>query len=207
MKYLSLTLIFLSTILSGLYAQEGDITVTGDLNLHFDSLKNKSQTYDDYKVIKATRLDEFWVVVQDRVSQMEQELATAKETISNQQATTESLESAVAEKDEKLSESNYSMTHIEFMGFNFTKSSYILINVILISSLIVLIGVGFFQYLHNKKTASGKIKELGEIQRQFEDYKRNSLEKQVRLNRELQTERNMVEELRSKSTITKKITA
>ena len=93
------------------------------------------------------------------------------------------------------------------MGVDFTKPSYVITNVIAVSVLIVLMVVGFIQYRYKINTASSKIRELGDIRGQFEDFKRISLEKQIRLNRELQTERNYVEELRSKSTITKKITA
>ena len=50
------------------------------------------------------------------------------------------------------------------------------------------------------------IKEFDELQHSYENFKKQSLEKQIKLNRELQTERNTIEELRSKSTISKKLT-
>jgi len=193
--------------MSGAYAQEEDVSVAKDLPSQYNALKEKSETYNDFKVIRESKLDGFWGIVEDSVSLLEQKLETANVTILSQKEETTELQGTIDEKNEIIGESDFAMTHISFLGINFTKSTYIIINVITISGLLILIGVGYFQYTHNKNIARTKIKEFDDIHAKFDDFKKISLDKQIKLNRELQTERNVVEEFRSKSTITKKITA
>lgn len=178
-----------------------------DLNGHFKYLKDRSESYNDYKVIKGTRLNDFWVVVQDSVNALKSEISSSAAHIAEQDNTIAGLESTISEQSTKVAEADHAMTHITFLGIDFTKGTYITINVIVISALIVMLTLGFLQYKHSSTTAKSKIKEYDELQNQYEEFKKNALEKQIKLNRDLQTERNALEELKSKSTITKKITA
>ncbi len=207
MRFLSLTLLLISLAFSGLHAQDEEVQQPQDLSSQYDYLKSNSETFNEYKVIKEVRLDEFWKTVADSVAGIKQSLATSNQTIDEQSEKLNNLQSTIDEKEAEMALADHAMTHISFLGIDFSKSTYIIINVIIISTLILLIAVGYFQYTHNKNNALEKIKSLADVEEKFEEFKKIAFEKQIRLNRELQTERNIVEEMHSKTTITKKISA
>jgi hypothetical protein len=178
-----------------------------NLSEQFEILTNRSESYNDFKVIKKASLNNFWVMVQDSITILKQNIATNNETIANQAAEAKSLESVITKKDEKLAQTDFAMTHISFLGIDFSKSTFIIISVVLILGFAVLLSMGFSLYWRSNVVTSQKIRECDIIAADFEKFKMNSLEKQVRLNRELQTERNALEEFRLKSTITKKMHA
>jgi len=207
MRFLSLTLLLISLAFSGLHAQDEEVQQPQDLSSQYDYLKSNSETFNEYKVIKEVRLDEFWKTVADSVAGIKQSLATSNQTIDEQSEKLNNLQSTIDEKEAEMALADHAMTHISFLGIDFSKSTYIIINVIIISTLILLIAAGYFQYTHNKNNALEKIKSLADVEEKFEEFKKIAFEKQIRLNRELQTERNIVEEMHSKTTITKKISA
>lgn len=49
---------------------------SADLNSRFAYMKATSQTFQDYKVIKEVRLDEFWKMTMDSVVKQRQAIAT-----------------------------------------------------------------------------------------------------------------------------------
>ena len=99
------------------------------------------------------------------------------------------------------------MTHIRFLGVDFLKTSFIIFNVILIGGLIALLALGSFQYNINRITARQKVLDYQQIEEEFNTLRSQSLEKQIKLKRELQTERNLIEDMRSRPTISKKMPA
>ncbi len=184
-----------------------ELYVDKNLTEQFQVLTEKSETYNEYKVIKKSSLNAFWRMVEDSVSNLKQSIAASTATIDTQNAEVQRLEGIVTKKDEELSTTDFAMTHITFLGIDFTKSTFIVLSVVVILALALLLAIGFFQYNHNKNISVQKTKELDELESEFETFKQSALDKQVKLNRELQTERNALEEMRSKSTISKRMHA
>lgn len=201
-----LTIIILSS-LSTISGQNSKPTDSDNLTGQFKFLLEKAETYNDYKVIKETRLNEFWRVVEDSVQQLETDIAAAQKILSDQYAQIENLQQSINEKDELLATTEFAMAHIRFLGINFSKTSFIFINVILIGGLVVLLALGLFQYNNNRIIARQKVLDYQQLEEEFNTLRSQSLEKQIKLKRELQTERNLIEEMRSKPMINKKIPA
>lgn len=179
-------------------AQKSDDNVSTTLNKQFQELKNSSESYNEYKVIKTYKLNEFWSTVNDslntyrnkinvseaRINKLEQELDAVKEQLSNTQA---DLETAITEKDS-----------FSIFGLNIHKNLYNIILWGIIIGLLVLSGFSFIAFKESNRVTRRTKKDHDDLHKEFEDYRRKAQEKKVKIMRELQTERNKVDELMQK---------
>lgn len=207
MKNLILLTTLLLSSLSTISGQNSQPAEPENLSEQFKILLKNAETYSEYKVIKETRLNEFWRLLEDSVQQFKTDIATAQKIHSDQQTEIEFLQKSIKEKDDLLATTDFAMTHIRFLGVDFSKTSFIIINVILIGGLIALLALGSFQYNINRITARQKVLDYQQIEEEFNTLRSQSLEKQIKLKRELQTERNLIEDMRSRPTISKKMPA
>lgn len=168
-----------------------------NLDEQYRELKESNETYKSYKVIKETELDAFWKSVQDSLTNVKQELATVDRLTTKQEKELANLNTVIAEKDQQLKEKNYAGTHITVLGIDMLKDTYIIINVVIITLLLLAMGWLFYKFKDNDKVAKKKSNDYEKLETDFENYKRNALEKQMKLRRDLQTARNRIEEIRS----------
>lgn len=197
LKILSL-IVFTLTNVTFLYAQEEEPTGPQTLNQQFEKLKDDSGNYQEYKVIKKTRLAGFWGVVNDTISGLHKEISDNKQTIQLQKKEIDQLKNSLADLEKKLSESEMLNDSIVFAGMELKKSHYNLLVWGIIIVLVLIIGLGFGSFRMNARGISQLRKDLADTDGEFNEYKRVTKEKEVKLRRELQTERNTVEELRNR---------
>lgn len=167
------------------------------LDEQYKSLKESTETFKSYKIIKETELDAFWKTVLDSVNIAQQDVSGAKRLIDVQERELANLKNVIKEKDAQLEEKEYAGTHISVLGIDWLKDSYIVFNFIIIGILIIAMAVLLYKFKDNNKIARKKSNDFNRLETEFENYKRNALEKQMRLRRDLQTARNKLEEIRS----------
>jgi len=180
---------------------------TQDLKAQYNSLKQNAETYGEYKVFRVSKLDEFWSVVNDSMSVVKENLASKQLVIDDQLVEIDKLNVDFKDNEERFQENEFAASHIEFLGISFSKSTFKITMSIMIGGLSLLLLAGYIQYSHNKRILVQNTTELKKLQSEYDELRRKSLEKQIQLNRELQTERNFIEEMRNKTTISKKISA
>jgi hypothetical protein len=166
------------------------------LNERFQLLKTKSQNYKEYKVIRENVLDSFWKIVRDSVSSKEAAIAARDENIKKLNATLSETQAVLKQKEESMAEIVHDSTHIQVLGINFSKSVFITTVAVIIGILVLLVvfitGRLKLTYSSMKERADA----FTSLSNEFEDYKRKAMEKQTKLSRELQTERNRLSESR-----------
>lgn len=167
------------------------------LDEQYHQMKDGTETFKSYKVIKETMLDAFWNSVLDTLSDVRQNVSEAKRLIDAQEKELAELKSIITEKDQQLQEKEYAGSHITVLGIDWSKDSYIIFNFVLIGILLIAMGVLMFKFKDNNKIAKKKSHDYNRLETEFEEYKRNALEKQMRLRRDLQTAQNKLEEIRS----------
>ena len=99
-----------------------------------------------------------------------------------------------------MEEASFEQEHINFIGINFGKKVYIIINLVIIFGLLGGLIFALSKMKLSNKIAIQKRKEFTKLDGEFQEYKKSSLDKQMKLRRELQTERNKIEELKLKVT-------
>jgi len=161
-----------------------------NLNDRYKELKSGSQTFKDYKVIKESILDGVWKITSDSISKKEKQLQEARAEISNLQGELKAMQSSMQTQQASIQDVIYDSTHISVLGIPFTKGFFILFVVAVVGALAVGLSVSFARV----KIANALVKEktliADSVSHELEDFKKKAMEKQTKLSRELQNERN-----------------
>lgn len=160
-------------------------------------LKTKSQTFKDYKVIKETILDGMFVVINDSMKASKKKFVQAKASITKLDSSLVSIKLQLKQKQESMNEVEHASTHITVLGIDFKKGVFLTIMTIGLAALILFIGVlsARLKVLH--KSYREKADTVDELHTEYEDFKRKAMDKQTKLSRELQDERNKLQSMRS----------
>lgn len=177
------------------YSQETEQEQPNTLEEQFRSLKNNSNSYQEYKVVRETLLNQFYNNVRDSINIAQQQLAEAQQTITAQQQEINRLQGELQEREEAVAQSEYDIEHIQVLGIDIRKDTYNYIVWGIILVLLIIVAVAILKYKSSNKVAVKKRNEYEGLDQEFNDFKARSREKETRLMRELQTERNTVEEL------------
>lgn len=158
-------------------------------------MKTKSESYQDYKVIKEGIMDGVWKIGADTLSKREQQLTEANTKIKSLQNEVTTAQAKLKAKEDSMADIEFASTHINVLGIVFSKVFFLSV---VAFGLVGLTGVILF-LLARIKSMLAFVKEgkviVSSVTNEFEEYKRKSFEKQTKLNRELQTERNKLAEL------------
>lgn len=199
MKKSLLTIVSLIGLFSGLtlHAQNSQ-TSSPSLSQQYQEMINKAESYNEYKVIKNSVLGEYNKAVQDSISQGKSTITTLETKVNEQASQIAQHSSKVSSLETQLAESEKLRNSLSFLGIPIGKGIYHSVVWVIIAGLALFSLFAYSSFIKGnivtKKTQ--KDKELLEIQ--FEEYRKTSHDKQLKMARELQTERNLVEELKGK---------
>jgi hypothetical protein len=159
-------------------------------------MKSKSQTYNDYKVIKETVLDGVWKITRDSIASRKAALTAANKTITALKEEVNQSKKALQEKEASMQDILFDSTHISVLGIPMGKQAFLgTVGVILaILVLLLMLVSGRLKLMHS--TVKEKADLATAINNEYEEYKRKALDKQTKLSRELQNERNKLSEMR-----------
>lgn len=198
MNYLSpKTLLVTAALLATIFA----FSQEGPLNDQYNTLKEKSETYEMYKVIQTQRLDAFWSSVNDTLSAYGESMTELKQKIFELEDQLSESNSIVEGLNQTLEESETRNSTIAFLGIDFEKWVYHLIVWILITALLVAGIVNFIMFKQGKVVTDRSVKELTKLTEEFESFKDKSREKHIKLKRELQTAVNALDEARRSKSV------
>jgi hypothetical protein len=167
------------------------------LNERYAVMKDKSETFNEYKVIKEYVLDGMWKITNDSINKVQAELVEARKEIEELKLSVSAAASAIKQKEDSMAEIEFASTHISVLGIDFKKSFFIGLVGFVLLGMILLIGAvtGRLKMIYQSLKEKMEMENL--ISKEFEIYKRKALEKQMKLSRELQNERNKMAEMRS----------
>jgi hypothetical protein len=172
---------------------------TMTLQDRYVAMKKSSETFQDYKVIKEGILDGMWRVVLDSMKNQKSKFANASEVIAQLENEVATQKASVKQIQASMETVVYDSTHISFFGLSFTKSLFVTLVLLIVIGQLVAIGAitGKLKLMYT--SMKEKIETVNLLSHEFEDYKKRALEKQVKLSRELQTERNKLMNFEPKS--------
>ncbi|HZH86602.1 MAG TPA: hypothetical protein VFD77_04745 [Brumimicrobium sp.] len=183
-------IIFISTLFIGLgfvgISQEQNNTIKAQ----FTDLIKKSNSYQDFKVIKTSKLGVLQRNIQDSLTSLEKAIVNSDKTILEQKSTIDSNNRQIESLKTELDQAQKNVDNIEFLGTPTHKSSY---SFIMWSIVIVLFSVSVILFLVFKKghrDTKGAKEKLLETQEELEGLRKRSLDREQKLRRELQDELN-----------------
>jgi chromosome segregation ATPase len=181
-----------------LVAQPSSIAIEAQnltLKERYEIMKDKSQTFKNYKVINEGVLDGVWRITNDSIKAIKATVRETRENVARLESEIKNVQELLKQKEESMMQVEHASTHIEVLGIDFSKGFFIGLVGVIIATILVLLGLisGRLRFLQrNLKDKSDTVKVLNN---EFEDYKRKALDKQMKLSRELQNERNRLQEL------------
>lgn len=175
-----------------LFAQEKS-TTNPSIDQQFDELIKTSNNYKQYEVVRKSSLVELQNNTQEVINGLQKEISTYKSDIGGHEKEMAKINASLTETSQKLKEVTKSKQEISFFGIPTNKTTYktIMWGIVLI----LLFGLVFFIYKFknsNVLTAEAQ-KDLQTLKEEFDEYRKSALEKQQKLGRMLQDERNKLQ--------------
>jgi len=213
MRFLKTTFFFLSffTVVVLVKAQDietaspesttEDEEVVQTLQNQFQFIKDKSNSYQEYKVVKITNLNNFWNNVKDSLDAQRSIFLVAQKEIEDKNAALQKLQKEYDVKEGELQKGDYEKAHITVLGMDILKENYIYFNSGIIFLLLIVLAVVFSKYKGSESVATTKKNDFESIDKELNEYRTKSKEREIKIKRELQTEMNRVQELTHELTI------
>lgn len=168
------------------------------LNGQYRFMLSRSRSSFGSKLINPVRLDALWKSVNDTLRKERVELKNAKSKVAEQEKAIASLNAEISGKESTLNNTAAKADEINFLGIPFTKGTYQL----MVWSIIVILAIALFVVIARSTKsileAKHRTQLYDEISAEYQAYKTKSNEQQRKLARELQDERNIIEEMKSK---------
>jgi hypothetical protein len=190
MKSLMLLCVSLFSV-TALIAQSHE-ALEGDFNLkeRFEVMKDKAESYNDYKVIRTTILDGVWKINMDSLAKAKNDLRTANSTIAKLNGEIKASADKVKAAETAMAESAYERTHMTVFGMAVAKGAFVTTSLIIIAALIIALLAVFSTFNVLRRSNREKELTIHGIMSEFDAFRKKALEKEVKISRELQSERN-----------------
>jgi septal ring factor EnvC (AmiA/AmiB activator) len=166
------------------------------LGERYQYMKVRSSTYNEHKVIKENVLDGVWKVAMDSMNARKAQARELSSTIARLEGELKSTNETLAKKEASAQELVYASTHISALGINFEKGTFLVIFTVITGVLVVLLVLLSGKMKLMQSNVRENVDKVNATLVELEEYKRKSLDKQTKLSRELQNERNKLTELR-----------
>lgn len=174
------------------------VIVDPSLKGQYESLLYRSKVYYGFKLINPYKLTLFYKNVADSIRAERTIRKKTEARLTEQNAVITKLNDQIKGKESSLASSNSKIDEITFLGIAFSKSSY---NT-LVWTIIIVLGLALaFVIIRSAKSIQEAKYRTGlyeEISQEYQTYKTKANEKEKKLARELQDERNKLEDYKNR---------
>jgi len=167
-------------------ALEGDHT----LKERYEIMKEKAESYNDYKVIKNAILDGVWKISMDTIAKLKNDLHTANATIAKLKGEIQGAADKVKAAETSMEQSSYERTHMNIFGMHVAKSVFVTTSLIIVVALVIALLTVLSTFNVLRRSNREKELTIHGIMSEFDAFRKKALEKEVKISRELQSERN-----------------
>jgi hypothetical protein len=176
-----------------------DSVKNNDLSLkgQYHFLLSRSRSINGYKLINPYRLNAVWKSVSDTLAKERAGHAKAKADLAAQAKTISALQSELKGNEIEVKDTTAKIDEIKVLGISFNKGTYNIIVWTIIFVLIISLVVVIARSAKNILEAKHRTQLYEEISAEYQSYKSKATEKERRLARELQDERNIIEEMKN----------
>lgn len=171
-------------------AQDSIQVRTNTLNDQMTEAFDKSNSYQEYKVIKKTQLATLKRNILDSVSNLDKRINAQESELAMQKGEIDSLRQNLQNTQQNLNASKEKEDGIQIFGILTSKAAYNSIMWSIILVLLLISGFLFYRFLNSHKITNAAQLKMAEMEIELEDYRRNSLEREQKLRRKLQDEIN-----------------
>ncbi|SHI53983.1 hypothetical protein SAMN04488096_102287 [Mesonia phycicola] len=165
-------------------------TSSAVINNQFDELIESSNNYQDYKVVKRYELIQLQKSTVKKVDALNEIIVASKKTINEQNTKIEDLKTQLSDTQNNLNKVTEEKDQILFFGLPTDKGTYQTIMWVIIFALILILLFFIYKFKQSNILTKEAKKNLAENEVEFDEYRKQALEKQQKLGRQLQDEKN-----------------
>lgn len=182
--------IFLLLVLLSLksFSQQEQNDNSKTIDNQFETLYKKSSSYQEFKVISKQLYQNLHANVLDTVKQFHAKIDVKNSLINKQLNTISELEKEKQETLTKLNEAVTKENSISFFGLELNKTIYNLLLFFIIILLLVALGYFIFKFKNSNVITQNAIYNLEDVESEFEQFRKKTLEREQKLRRQLQDE-------------------
>lgn len=188
---LLVTICFFTPTQAAAQAIPDSVTLQGQ----YQDLLRKSRTQYYYKLVNPDRLSRIWRNAMDSLTAERKKVRQLKSVTEDQNSRLDSQASSLSAQQKTLQASRNRVDEISFLGFPFKKPVYNMVMWGMVLVLAIAFTVVFLKLTGYRREARRRIEQADEIAREFQAFKSKAGEKEKKLARELQDERNKLDEL------------
>lgn len=186
----ALFLSFTALALGGEMAAQDSIPNRNPIEQDFTQLIESSNDYQGYKVVDYNELINLKNTAAQHFARLDEEIITQRNTIDQQQEQINSLQEELDETQQNLDRVNEEKDAITFLGMPFSKGSYMALMWGIVGVLILALLFFIYRFKRSHAQTSEAREKLNSTEKEFDTYRAKALEKEQRLGRLLQDERN-----------------
>ncbi|MBU2951629.1 tRNA (guanine-N1)-methyltransferase [Tamlana agarivorans] len=163
---------------------------SGSIDSQFEFVIQKSNKYQDYKVVKKAWLYTLKSHTLDSLNAVRKDLVATQNVVSTQEGEISSLKEKLNSTQIELDQTNIEKDNMSLFGLQLGKGNYNILMWSIVGGLLACLL--FFIYKFNNSNAVTKEanKNLAEIEEEFEEHRRSALEREQKVRRQLQDELN-----------------
>ena len=171
-------------------AQTDSLKTETPIQDEFSALIQESNNYQGYKVVDYDKLIELRNTTRNYITELKEEIIVQKNTVDQQNDEIQKLKSDLEATQEDFNRVSEEKDALMFLGMPFSKGGYKAMMWGIVGVLIVLLLIIFFRYKSSHAATRDAQQKLSETEKEFDAYRTKALEKEQRLGRMLQDEKN-----------------
>lgn len=157
---------------------------------NFSELITSSNNFKGYKVVDTEQLTKLQQLTSNRIAELKQEIAESKEAYNAQEAKMEQLREELESMEAQLNAVTSEKDNIAVLGMSVSKAGYNTTMWSIIGILVLALALFVIRFRRSHIHTTEARKNLAEMEKEFDAYRVKALEKEQRLGRLLQDEKN-----------------
>lgn len=160
------------------------------LDSQYETFKKNLNFWNGFYSFKEYQSDEFFSAVKDTIKKLQNNIDKNEVEIEKLNKEIVSLKASLEETNKSLEASLEREMTLETLGTRFDKNAFPSILYAIIIALILIALFILFLFFRSNKVTTSTNKRYNDLSNEFEEHRKNTLDREIKLNRELQNERN-----------------
>jgi len=153
-----------------------EILFRGSIREQMDYLQEKTRIYEDYRAIREDMFQKMKGNALDTLKSAKNEIVALKNYLSTGKAGIDSLNAEIVSLKADLDKITKTKNSLNFLGIEINKALYNSILWTVIAALVVILVTGFMTFKRNRMVTIHTRKEMDELKKEFEAYRKASRE-------------------------------
>ncbi|MGB3591555.1 MAG: hypothetical protein WBA16_07700 [Nonlabens sp.] len=166
------------------------------IDAQFDTIYKNSNNYKAYKIVKRSSLQQLQKNTTGVIATLEDSITGLESVIERRDLEIENINGNLEQTSSKLETAIKAKSTLDFMGMEIDKGLYNTIVWSLIGLLAVILIVLGIKFKNSNHTATDAERRLNATEKELDELRQKSIEKEQRLGRQLQDERMKVAKLK-----------